>query len=206
VTGAGDRCPPTDQEAREMLEIARLGALGCGATGPDVDDIAQTVAEKLTWTWSDPNVVAARARGRKGWHAYIVVTARNAHRDQLRTRDREHRRQVRYARQTDGEALPDRPGVRRRHPSPRSDVDRYLARLLLVDLVTECPLTARQREVGMLALVDGLTTAEIAGKLGITVHAVNSHRRSVVRIMRDELLSRAAGDPAGSGERAAPRA
>jgi RNA polymerase sigma factor (sigma-70 family) len=132
--------------------------------------------------------VAARARGRKGWHAYIAVAARNARLDLLRKRGRERRRQVSYARQTVGDALPDRPGVRRRRPTEPSNVDRFLGRQLLVDLVVECPLTPRQQTVGILTLVDGLTSAEIADMLGISVHAVNTHRRAVVRALREALL------------------
>jgi hypothetical protein len=52
----------------------------------------------------------------------------------------------------------------------------------------ECPLTPRQQTVGILTLVDGLTSAEIADMLGISVHAVNTHRRAVVRALREALL------------------
>lgn len=196
VRGRHGATGPTETEARELLEVAKLGAQASSARGPDVDDVAQAVAEKLTRDWNALHVVAARARGRNGWHAYITVAARNAHRDLLRVRGRAVRRELRAA-QLGGGPPHERPGVRRPRPDQASDVDRYLARRLLADLIEECPMTARQREVVALHLLDGLTSAEIAERLDLAVRTVSSHRRCAFKILRRELLhSQRRGQPA----------
>jgi RNA polymerase sigma factor (sigma-70 family) len=178
---------PTEREARELLEVARLGAQAANARGPDVDDIAQTVVLKLTKKWNDQHVVAARGRGPNGWHAYITVAARNAFRDLMRARARAWSRQVRAVHRTEGAALHERPGVNRSHPDQTSNVDRFLARLLLADLIAECQMTPRQREVVALHLIDGLSCADIAVRLGLSVRTVNDHKLRAFRILRSEL-------------------
>ena len=55
----------------------------------------------------------------------------------------------------------ERPGVLRRSDEPPSNLERYLARRLIVDLLQEC-LEGRSRQVAALTFIDGLTTKEIA--------------------------------------------
>lgn len=190
MRGLADPAGPTTGQAREMLEVAKLGAQAAMARGPDVDDVAQTVAEKLIRKWNAPHVADARARGTHGWQAYIAVAARNAYRDLLRKRERARNREARATNLSEGAALRDRPGVKRSRPGEVSDVDRYLGRRMLVDLLWECPMTAGQRAVAALHLIDGMTTADIADRLVLPAPTVARRRRHALQILRRELLAR----------------
>lgn len=190
MTGPGDVDLPSPAEARELLDVARLGARAAGAKGADIDDVAQAVAERLTAKWSAVHVVAARNRGRRGWHAYIARSAKNEYRDLGRKRLREMRRVHRIA-HGDGEPLVDRPGVHRPPRSGPSDVDRYLGRRIIADLIDEVPgLNAGHRQVLVLHLLDGLSTTEIAARLDLSIREVNRRKQHGLAVLRAAVIER----------------
>ncbi|MCP4964597.1 MAG: sigma-70 family RNA polymerase sigma factor [bacterium] len=157
------------------------------AFGPDVDEVTQIVAEKLIRKWSEPHVAAARTRGAAAWHAYIAKAARYAYHDLGRSRSRDLERSRRTTLGTDGEPLHPRPGVLRRQHHQASDADRYLARLAIVEMIQELPLRRRQRHVLALHFIDGLSTREIADRLGLSIGTVNQDKREGVATIRSAI-------------------
>ncbi len=179
---------PTPAEARELVELARLGALAAGARGDDIDDVAQTAAEKLVVRWDEPGVSAARSCPDGGWRAYVFVTARNAFLDLGRSRRRATAREERVTRGTDGDPLPIRPGVRRPTGGEPSNVDAYLARVALVEIIESCDLPGGRGEVLRLSLVEGLSVTEIADRLGRSPRWVRELKVTGLDWLRQKLL------------------
>lgn len=177
---------PTPEQLDEIYRIARFAAAGAGATGPDLDDITQNVAERLTKKWNEPHVVEARSRKPEAWQAYVVVAARNACRDFLRRERRLKAREDRANRPADGPNLPIRPNVRRPLDRGTSSTNEYLARRLIVDLIEEC-MEGRTRLVAMLTFVEGLSTREISSLLGLSIRSVNQHKQAAVEHLRRRL-------------------
>ena len=188
---------PDEAESAEILEAARRGAISAGATGAIIDDVCQNVAERLTEKWREPHIVAARHRAPPDWHAYIRVMARNALRDLLRKETRRTKREGRAIRSTDGEPLPDRPGRQPHSHHEISDLDRYLARLLILDLIDEC-LDGRSRDIAALHYIDGLSTNEIAARLDLSVRTVNAHKRRAKEQLRAALRGTPPAPPASA--------
>ncbi|MEZ5412391.1 MAG: sigma-70 family RNA polymerase sigma factor [Acidimicrobiales bacterium] len=176
---------PTPDQIEEIYRIARFAAAGAGVAGPDLDDVTQNVAERLTKKWNEPHVVEARSRKPEAWQAYVVVAARNACRDFLRRERRLKAREERAHRPTDGPDLPIRPNVRRPLDHDASTMNEYLARRLIVDLIEEC-LEARTRLVAILTYVEGLSTREISTLLGMSIRSVNQNKQAA----RDQLRRR----------------
>ena len=183
---SGEPGGPSTSEVEELLDAARLGAIGADARGADVDDVSQIASEKLTTKWNEPHVRAARNRGAKAWRGYVAVTARNSYRDLLRTRRRSNRREERYARRVEGDALVDRPGVERPQAHTPSDIDHFLSRLLVVDTIEE-HLDGLQREVALLFFVEGRSNREISEILGIAVRTARDNRRKALARLRAAL-------------------
>ncbi len=177
---------PTADQIQEIYRIARFAAAGAGASGPDLDDVIQNVAERLTKKWNEPHVVEARGRRPEAWHAYVVVTARNACRDFLRRERRLKAREDRAHRTTDGAESPIRPNVRRPVNHKTSNTDEYLARRLIVDLIEEC-LEGRTRLVAIHAFVEGMSTREISTLLGLSIRSVNQHKQTSIEQLRRRL-------------------
>lgn len=177
---------PTPEELDEIYRIARFAAAGAGVAGPDLDDVTQNVAERLTKKWNEPHVVEARSRRAEAWQAYVVVAARNACRDFLRRERRLKAREDRAHRATDGPDLPIRPNVRRPLDHHASGTNEYLARRLIVDLIEEC-LEGRTRLVAMLTFLEGLSTREISTLLGMSIRSVNQHKQASVEHLRRRL-------------------
>jgi RNA polymerase sigma factor (sigma-70 family) len=174
---------PTPQQAGEIWTMARLGARSAGARGPDLDDVAQTVAERLTAKWGDDHVVRARSRGPIAWRAYVRVAARNAYRDLLRREGRLKARERRVFYGVDGGLLPERPGTVRAVTVAPSALDEFEARWSLLELIDQ-ELEGRQREVLALRFIDGLTTQEIAERLGLSIRTVNQAKRAGIARLR----------------------
>jgi len=180
---------PTEIEARDLLEVARLGARAAGAKRNDVEDVAQITAEKLTRKWGANHVARARARGPDAWHAYIAVTARYALLDLYRGRSRATHREQQAAGPAHTRHQPPRPGVVRPQPDRPSDVERYLSRRVIVDLIDECIPNRRERDVAALTFIDGLTTYEIATELHLSTGAVNRYKRAAIAKLEASVLS-----------------
>lgn len=176
---------PTPEQIEEIYRIARPAAAGAGASGPDLDDVTQNVAERLVKKWNEPHVVEARSRTPEAWHAYVVVVARNAVRDFLRRERRLKAREDRAQRTTEGPEPPIRPNVRRPVDQRPSSMDEYLARRLLVDLIEEC-LEGRTRLVAVHTFMEGLSTRQIGALLGMSIRSVNQHKQAA----RDQLRRR----------------
>ena len=182
------RAGPSQAEASELLRVARMGAAGAGASGAELDDVSQATAAKFAEKWDEPHVVAARGRGESGWHAYIVVAARNAYRDRLRRERRFRERELRADdRDRRIEPGPDRPGTLRRTDDQPSEIDEYLGRRLVIDLIDEC-LDGTMREIALRTYLDGLSTKEIAALVGLSIRSVNHQKRQAIEVLRDFLL------------------
>ena len=178
---------PTPEQIDEIYRIARLAAAGAGASGPDLDDVTQNVAERLTLKWNEPHVVDARTRKREAWQAYVVVTARNACRDYMRRERRLKAREDRSSRATDGPELPSRPSGRRPvEHRPPSDTEKYLARRLVIDLIEE-HLVGRPRLIAILIFVEGLSTRETAELLSLSIRTVNQNKQTAIERLRARL-------------------
>jgi len=177
---------PTPEQLDEIYRIARFAAAGAGVAGPDLDDVIQNVAERLTKKWNEPHVVEARSRKAEAWQAYVVVTARNACRDFLRRERRLKAREDRASRATDGPDLPIRPNVRRPADQRTTGANEYLARRLIMDLIDEC-LEGRTRLVAMLTFLEGLSTREISSLLDLSIRSVNQHKQAAVEHLRRRL-------------------
>lgn len=180
---------PTPAELEEIYRISRFAAAGAGVAGPDLDDVTQNVAERLTKKWNEPHVVEARSRKPEAWQAYVVVAARNACRDFLRRERRLKAQEGRAGRVTEGPELPARPNVHRPVNGRDQDPGQYLARRLLVDLIEEC-LDGRTRLVAVLTFIEGLSTREIATLLGLSIRSVNQHKTTARERLRNRLGSR----------------
>ena len=186
---ADSHTQPSASEARELLVVLELGAVAAGARASEVDDIVQAIAEHLVVNWTKTHVADARRKGPAAWHNYLRRAAKNKMLDLRRSDRRRAWREARSARGNDGEPLHERPGVKRRPVSEASDVDRYLARRMLVDSLDECGLKPAEREVAALDLVDGLTTAEIAERLGKAVRTVNALKREARAKLQQHLVA-----------------
>lgn len=171
---------PDPAEAAEICRVARTGGARAGASGAVLDDVVQTVAINIATRWDEPYMVAARSRTSTAWHAYIMVCARNAYRDIGRGEGRRWVREQRSVSPAAGDPLPDRPGVQRRGPDePASNLERYVARRLIADLLGE-HLEGRSRQVAALVFIDGLTSQEIAERLELSVRSVNRIKRAAI--------------------------
>lgn len=179
---------PDRAEAEEICQVARAGGVRAGATGAVLDDVVGAVAETITAKWGEPHMVRARSRPRAAWHAYIRVCARNAYRDIGRTEGRRWAREQRSLSPTEGAPPTERPGVVRQSDEPPSNLERYLARRQIVDLLEEC-LEGRSRQVAALQFIDGLTTAEIAELLGLSIGSVNRIKRGAITRLKAAVLS-----------------
>ncbi|MCP4227286.1 MAG: sigma-70 family RNA polymerase sigma factor [Actinomycetia bacterium] len=175
--------PITPPQLLEILEITRLGAMGAGAKGTDIEDVCQTVAEKLVRKWNEPHIVAARSRDRGAWHAYVTVVARNTVKDLRRSDQRRRNRELLASDENTDEPLPDRPGIVRQAADEPSTTDALLARLVIADLIDE-RLDGRTREIALLTIVDCLTTNEIRDRLHLSVGTINSHKRRAFEQLR----------------------
>lgn len=178
--------PATPQQLVEILDVVRFGATAAGARGADLDDICQTVAEKLIRKWSEPHIVTARSRGGGAWHAYVIVAARNAVNDLRRSEQRRRNRELLASNENTGDLLPERPGTLRQSNHEQSTTDAFIARLVIVDLIEEC-LDGRTHEVAMLAFVDGLSTREIHDRLDLSIGTINTHKRTASKVLKAAL-------------------
>jgi RNA polymerase sigma factor (sigma-70 family) len=166
--------------------VARRAAAKSGASGAQLDDVCQIVAERLVSKWDDRHIVLARQRHDTAWLAYVAVMTRNAFLDLLREESRRRQRELKSSQLVDGGPLAVRSGVLRSWQRDPSDVDRYLARQLVIDTVDEC-LLGRLREIALLVYVDGLSTRQISARLGLSIRTVNADKQAIVERLRATL-------------------
>ncbi|MGH1492068.1 MAG: sigma-70 family RNA polymerase sigma factor [Acidimicrobiales bacterium] len=178
---------PTVSEMKELLAVAKLGAYAAGARGVDIDDTVQTSAEKLVRQWSRHSVASARAAGQRTWHAFIITTTRRSFYDLVRSNERRRARERRSTIGTEGNPAFKRPGGQRRTPALPTGIDRYLARLEVVELIDECEMTREERVVITLHLVHGLASRQISAQLGTSAQMVNRYKRNAIKKLRDRL-------------------
>ena len=192
---------PTDHELKTARNIAFRAARAAGSADADADDVAQSVLEKLVTRWHSPKLVAVRHRGERAWTAYVAAMGRNAFIDLVRSKERRRAREEKAGDRPASKA-PSRPGVQRQQRAQRSDVDLYLARVALLELVYGSGLSRRQESVVILHFVEGLTSAEIAEHLDITAQTARKHLRLAIGKLAKHLKDEAAsdhhsGEPAG---------
>ena len=121
------RSHPTPDEAREVFEVALKGAARAGAPAHLQADLAQTVTERFIAKWNRPHLVAARARGERAWHNYIMMAASNAYADHRLKEKRRAAREVRATPGAETRQTPERPNSHRPTDAPRSELDEYWA-------------------------------------------------------------------------------
>ncbi len=187
-------------ECRDILDVARRTAALAGASPDTADEIAQRVAVNIHRKWGTDHVQRARAKGRPYWLNYIRRSAINAYRDYLRSEQRREKRE-RRANLDDGPPPEPRPGVQRHQDHGPSAIDELLGRMYLVDLIDQL-LRGRQLEVAVLHLVDGLSVAEIAERLGLHPRSVREHRTNALAKLKLHLASE---PPHGDGDQGGER-
>ena len=178
----------TAAEARELLATVRLAVQAVGVSGDEADDLVSTLVERIVNKWDEPHVAKARSRGTASWRGYLTTAARNARKDAARSDARRKNRETRVARGSDGDPLPSRPGVQRPAGHTESNVDEYLAVLAIQDLIERLDtLNDRERTVAQLCLIHGLSTTEVAARLGLVRHTVAAKLLSARKKIRAEI-------------------
>ena len=180
------RNQPSDEDLGSILAIAAHTAFALGVAPHEVDEISQLTAIKLWSKWNTTHVEQARRRSPSRWRGYVIGTAKNVHRDLIRSHKRRVNRQNTAAGGRQGVPT-DRPGVVAVAPSRPTGVDSFLARAEIIDAIRQLP--PRQQVVAVLIVVDELTMSEAAAELGIQPQSVRKTFRSARAALRDWILA-----------------
>lgn len=186
---------PTAAEAQELIRLATLGARSAGASAGEVDDVAQNTSIKLLERWDTRSVARARETSSDAWRAYVFVVARRCFLDLRRSAGRSRKREQVVTLGHDGQPLHVRPSTTKKELDGPSDVERYLGRHLILGLIEESGATAKQRQVLCLHLIDGMTTAEIAERLGMQPRRVNAHKQAGLQRLQEVLRRSPEAEP-----------
>ncbi len=182
--GGGDT-PPEPQLA-EIRRTAFHAARRAGASVDDAEDAAQEVTTRLCLCWSQPHIADARRRSPDYWRGYVAKSARNAYLDQLRSTDRRRARESQVGSDDVRPPTEPRPGVQKAPPPDCPELTSFHARLNLLDLA-QTHLVGRQREIILLTYDEGLSTTEIATRLGLGERTVRDHRHKGLARLRTAM-------------------
>ncbi len=166
---------PSDLDLIHVLEVAKAAARHAGAVPHELDEVAQRTAIKLWHRWDDQVVKAVREGSPFQWDAYIRKTARNVHRDLIRS----HHRRLKRNTVASGASIvlaTRRPGTIRPIPSTPNGIVGYLARQRILDQIEILP--RNQRVVATLCLIGELTAAEAGQLLDLQPQSVRKHLRA----------------------------
>lgn len=163
------RAPRPEEELARLLLIARLAALGAGASVHEAEEVAQITACKFWEKWDAPHLKRARSRDRLRWDGYIRRAARNVHYDLVRGHQRRiSRQELAAARSTIGV---DYAGTDRTDAADSvDDIDRCLARSLIAAEIER--LSPRQRQAATLYWLAEMTIREAAEVMGVQPQSV----------------------------------
>ena len=164
---------PSDDEIREILEIADKAGLAVGARNDILDDVKQLTVTKLCDRWHTPSVIAARKIGGRQWRGYVGITARRTYFDLLRG-DRRRAKRQRLALDLP-EPRPLRFGTHRQEDNPPSDIDRFLSQEIVKDLIDE-HLAGDERAVARGLWVEGKSINDLAAELDKAARTIRSYR------------------------------
>ena len=171
--------PPisTTQESdlAHVLQVAQSAARRAGAAPHEVDEVAQRTAIKLWHRWDEATVRVVRSGSTFRWNAYISQTARNVHRDLIRSNQRRRHRGT-VAANLRPTLTAHRPGTIKPPPETSDGLITYLARQHILDAIETLP--SNQRTVASLILIAELSTGEAAQLLGIQPQSVRKHLRA----------------------------
>lgn len=163
------RVPRPEEELARLLLVAKLAALGAGATVHEAEEVAQVTAFKFWQKWNAPHLTRARNRDRLRWDGYIRRAARNVHYDLVRGHQRRITRQELAAAQSTVGV--DYAGTDRTDPANAvDDIDRCLARSLIAAEIER--LSPRQRQAATLYWLAEMTINEAAEVMGVQPQSV----------------------------------
>lgn len=186
---------PSDPELTHVLEIAKAAARYVGAAPHELDEVAQRTTIKLWQRWDDDTVRTVRQGSRFQWDAYIRQTARNVHRDLIRS----HHRRLKRNTVASGASIvlaTSRPGTIRRIPRTPDGIVTYLARQRILDSIDVLP--RNQRIVATLVLIGELTPTEAGELLDLQPQSVRKHLRAAKRTLALLLSESHEGSPSRS--------
>ena len=175
---------PSDLDLAHVLEVAKVAARVAGAAPHELDEVAQRTTIKLWHRWDDDTVSAVRNGSPFQWDAYIRQTARNVHRDLIRS----HHRRIRRNTVASGASIvmaTSRPGTIRQTPSSPGGIIGYLGRQLILESIEILP--RHQRVVATLVLIAELTPTEAAELLELQPQTVRKHLRAAKCALQDIL-------------------
>lgn len=166
---------PSDLDLIHVLEVARAAARHAGAVPHELDEVAQRTAIKLWQRWDDDTVEAVREGSPFQWDAYIRQTARNVHRDLIRS----HHRRLKRNTVASGASIvlaTSRPGTIRPVPCTPNGIVSYLARQRILESIEILP--RNQRVVATLCLIGELTPKEAGELLDLQAQTIRKHLRA----------------------------
>jgi DNA-directed RNA polymerase specialized sigma24 family protein len=172
---------PTDEQIREIMEVAEKAARAVGARGDVLEDVRQITVSKLIARWHTPSVIAARKIGGRRWRGYVGITARHAYFDILRSNGRRRRRE-RLGFDLPS-PMPRRPGTHRSDDGPRSEIDDFLAQEIVKNLIEEY-LSGVERIVAWGLFVEGTSINELAEELGKAPRTTRAYKQAAIQKLR----------------------
>jgi len=171
---------PSDLDLIHVLEVAGSAARHAGAVSHERDEVAQRTTIKLWQRWDDDTVKAVREGSAFQWDAYIRHTARNVHRDLIRSH---HRRLSRNTIASGASIVlaTARPGTIRPIPWTPDGIVSYLGRQMILESIEILP--RNQRVVATLCLIGELTPREAGELLDLQAQSVRKHLRAARRTL-----------------------
>lgn len=175
---------PTEEQIREIIEVADKAASAVGARNDILEDVRQITLSKLIASWNSPSVITARKIGGRRWRGYVGVTARHAYFDLLRG-DSRWRRRHRLAFDIPP-PKPRRPGTHRPADDQRSEIDDFLAQEIVKSLIDE-HLDGNERIGAQGLFVDGKSIEQLADELDKAPRTIRAYRQAAIKKLRAAL-------------------